>query len=62
MRVGYPKDKSTDELVSGFIKVVTECTTDPRAICVAGAIQDPVLLKEAADRIQQAFAFHPWKF
>lgn len=54
MLVEYPKNKDTDELISGFIKVVTERATDPRIICVAGAIQDPVLRKEAGDRIMQA--------
>ena len=60
MLVEYPKNKGTDELISGFIKVVTERKVDLRAICVAGAIQDPALRKEAADRINQAHALHPW--
>ncbi len=36
MLVEYPKNKGTDELISGFIKVATEREVDPRAICVAG--------------------------
>ena len=54
MLVKYPKNKGNDELISGFIKVVTERETDPRIICVAGEIQDPVLQKEASYRIMLA--------
>ncbi len=61
MLVKYPKNKGNDELISGFIKVVTERETDPRIICVAGEIQDPVLQKEASDRIARSFALHPFK-
>ncbi len=59
--VDYPRNKDTDELISGYIKVVTERETDPRTGCVAGAIQDPVLQKEASDRIARSFALHPFK-
>ena len=52
-----PENKGHDELISGFIKVVTERQVDPRAICVAGKILDPVLRKEADDRIKQAHNF-----
>lgn len=62
MLVMGPKDKVTDELISGFIKVVTERQVDPRVICVAGKILDPVLRKEADDRIIQANTLYPWKF
>ena len=58
--VSYPASKGNDDLISGFIKVVAEGRVDPRAICVAGKIQDPALLKEALDSITQAFARHPW--
>ncbi len=59
MLVGYPQNRCTDELISGFIKVVTERKTDPRAICVVGRIQDTILLKEADNRLKQSFALHP---
>ena len=62
MLVMDPKDKVSDELISGFIKVVTERQVDPRVICVAGKILDPVLRKEADDRIKQANTLYPWKF
>ena len=57
-----PKDKGSDEVISGFVQVVTERQVDLRVICVAGKIQDPVLLKEADDRIKQANTLYPWKF
>lgn len=59
MLVMGPEDKGHDELISGFIKVVAERKVDPRVICVAGKILDPVLRKEATDRIIQANTLYP---
>jgi hypothetical protein len=54
MLVTGSKDKGHDELISGFIKVVTERKVDLRAICVAGKILNPALRKEASDLIMKA--------